>query len=754
MSEALRIGPYELSARIAKGGMAEIWVAANHGRRARDAERVCVVKKLLPQFVGNEEHIQMFLEEGRLATAFDHPNVVKTFDFGTDNEPFLAMEYLHGEDLRTVLRQLKRDGKTVPLPHAITIMRRVAAGLHHAHEARSKNGEPLQVIHRDVSPHNVLLTFDGEVKVVDFGIAKSRERRWETKHGTLKGKVPYMSPEQIKARKLDRRTDIYAAGVMLYELVLGKRPYVLTATGDFAQMMAIARHDVVSPAEVDPTLDPMLQRIILNAMAYDPKDRYPTFAAMLAELDVFARIAGIDGSNAALSEFMSSLFGARVDAWRAAITDEDALTHVIALEEARALIDDPDDEEEDDVGDGTGSSSVLPLPPASAALVVSSAAIAAIVDVNGVTVVTLRGKIDESFDGAALGKGLRGTVLLDLEGVDRITSFGVREWIEMTKAIAESTAPIELWLARCSEPIVTQMAHIRSFPGTARLLSFHAPFLCNACGNAWMTTLDCERDATWLSGSARDPVHAVVACPRCGGAARLDDDPAFLSFAEPHAGTKVPPNVRQVLATIEQTGRGHKEWIEKVVSDQETRVRILRDVDPQARWPRLLAGVEGRLVVEFKNAPRVPGPAAAAFVRSLRGLDREVDAIEIVEAPLPIAEALRSSGDRRISVTSVLVEARCAGCGAMRSGLARPSDLFDAIDEGRVPFVACRRCDGPLDLTAMVPRHGLPPASLPAQPLPSELVAASSGPPWLALGLAAAAFVILVVAIAMKLHSP
>ena len=744
-----RLGPYELSARIAKGGMAEIWVAANHGRRARDTERVCVVKKLLPQFAGNEEHIQMFLEEGRLATAFDHPNVVKTFDFGTDSEPFLAMEYLHGEDLRTVLRHLKREGKTVLLQHAITIIRRVAAGLHHAHEARSKSGEPMQVIHRDVSPHNVLLTFDGEVKVVDFGIAKSRERRWETKHGTLKGKVPYMSPEQIKARKLDRRTDIYAAGVMLYELVLGKRPYVLTATGDFAQMMAIARNDVVSPSEVDPSIDPMLQKIILCAMAYDPNDRYPTFAAMLVDLDAFARTANIDGSNAALARFMESIFGARVDAWRAAITEDDALTHVIALEEARALLDDPEDED-GSPSEGTGSSSVVPLPPVSAALVVASSAIAAVVDVNGITVVTLRGKIDETFEGAALGKSLRGTVLLDLEGVDRVTSFGVREWIEMTKAVADAHAPVELWLARCTEPIVTQMAHIRSFPGTARLLSFHAPFLCNACGNAWKTTLDCERDATWFSGSAaRNPIHAVVACPRCGGAARLDDDPAFLSFAEPFAGTRVPAAVRLVLATIEQADRGHREWIEKVVSDQETRVRILRDVDPQARWPRLLAGVEGRLVVEFRNAPRVPGAAAEAFVRAMRGLDREVDAIEIVEAPLPVAEALRSSGDSRITITSIAVEARCAGCGAMRRGVARPAELFGAIAEGRIPFVACRRCDGPLDLTAMVPRLSVPPA-----PAPVAVVAPSSASHRLTLGLAAAALVILVIAIAMKLHFP
>src|SRR5207248_1545558 len=160
------------------------------------------VKKLLPQHAANEEFIRMFLDEGRIAAMFDHPNIVRTQDFGSDQgSHYLAMEYLHGEDLRTVLRNLRGAGKTMPRELAVGIIVAMCAGLHHAHETRGPDGEPLEIVHRDVSPHNVFVTFDGAVKVVDFGIAKSVDRNWETKQGTLKGKVPYMSPEQIKARK-------------------------------------------------------------------------------------------------------------------------------------------------------------------------------------------------------------------------------------------------------------------------------------------------------------------------------------------------------------------------------------------------------------------------------------------------------------------------------------------------------------------------------------------------------------------------
>ena len=265
-----RVAKYELLSKIASGGMAEIWVARtrtgtgedlrdlrervpcdSHGlcdlreRVPCDSHGLCVIKKLLPQHADNVDYKRMFLEEGRLGAALVHPNIVRMFDFGSDGGThYLAMEYLHGEDLRVANRVNRTEGRTMPLAQAVDIIARACAGLHHAHELRGEDGTPLELVHRDVSPHNVFLTFDGGVKVVDFGIAKSLDRRWETKHGTLKGKVPYMSPEQIKARRLDRRTDIYAMGVMLYELVLGRRPYVLSAGGDFAMMMAIARHDI------------------------------------------------------------------------------------------------------------------------------------------------------------------------------------------------------------------------------------------------------------------------------------------------------------------------------------------------------------------------------------------------------------------------------------------------------------------------------------------------------------------------------
>ena len=239
---------------------------------------MCVVKKLLPQHTTNDEFIQMFLDEGRITALFEHPNIVRVFDFGSEEgSHYVAMDYLHGEDLRTVLRALKAEGRAVPLSgdahgHLRGVRRRFIMPTRCA----AAKGEPLEIVHRDISPHNVFLTFDGAVKLVDFGIAKSTDRDWETKHGTIKGKVPYMSPEQIKGRALDRRSDLYAVGVVLYELALGRRPYVLATGGDFAVMMAIARHDVRAPTAIDPTIAPELERIIMKAIAYDRKERYQT----------------------------------------------------------------------------------------------------------------------------------------------------------------------------------------------------------------------------------------------------------------------------------------------------------------------------------------------------------------------------------------------------------------------------------------------------------------------------------------------
>lgn len=701
-----KLAKYELLAKIATGGMAEIHVA-----RARDAgrDRVCVVKKLLPQHASNEDFIQMFLDEGRIAAMFDHPNVVRTHDFGSeDGSHYLAMEYLHGEDLRSVLRTLRAAGRTIPLPIALAVVSAVCAGLHHAHEMRAPTGDPLEIVHRDVSPHNVFLTFEGAVKVVDFGIAKSVDRDWETKHGTLKGKVPYMAPEQIKGRRLDRRADVYAVGVLLYELVLGRRPYVLATGGDFAMMMAITRHDVRAPSAVDPGIAPELERIILGAIAYDPKTRYASAKALRTDLDAFVRSAALDTSPEALASFLAGLFEARFDDWRAAQRAErDLAAHAVEVEEARAQSgvreDDAADGTEVDEIDGSSTSakppSVLPAGSAASLVASTSAAVAGVLELFGVTVVTFQGRIDESFDGKALGGSLSGTLLFDMAAVERITSFGVREWLAMMAAL-DATEDTDAYLARCSEAVVTQLSLIRTFAGRAKVVSFDVPFLCDDCGNAFVRTLDCAHDGAVIAGT--EPLTSV--CARCGGAAKLDDDPAYLAFAAPFAGRPVPERLRLVLQRLVETAQSSLDAVDKVITASETRVRIHRDLDPAFRWNRVLDGIEGQVVVDFRGAPRFGREAAARFARAIGALGSEVTGCGIVECPVEVAVALGSSATHgRVRFGSLAFEGRCVACGAARTGTVGLRALDEAYRARAAPFVPCRRCNGPLTLGDTAP---------------------------------------------------
>lgn len=714
-----KLAKYELLTKLASGGMAEIYVA-----RSRDAgqDRICVVKKLLPQHSADEDFIRMFRDEGRIAALFHHPNIVQMYDFGfEEGRHYLAMEYLHGEDLRSILRTLRARAMAMPLPIALAIAIGLCAGLHHAHETRGPNGEPLEIVHRDVSPHNVFVTFEGGVKVVDFGIAKSSNRSWETKNGTIKGKVPYMAPEQIKGRRVDRRTDIYAVGVLLYELVLGRRPYVLAANGDFAIMMAISRHDVRPPSQVDVNIAPELERIILGAMAYEPKSRYATAKALQTDLEAFARAARLDTSTRVCAAFIEGLFEARAEQWRAAQRAErDIAAHVVQIEQARAesgVGEEDADEGEDGVDARPTSIRPLASPGFPASLLATSAAVAGVIELFGVTVVSLQGRIDESFDGKALGGSLTGTVLFDMSGVERITSFGVREWLEMMTAL-EAVEDMDAYLSRCSEAVVTQLTMIKTFVGCAKVVSFNVPFLCDDCGNNFVHTIDCERDSAILTGGV--PPRT---CSRCGGEAKLDDDPSSFGFAAPFMGRPIPDTVRVVLQRIDEDSRSRNEAVAKVITASETRIRVHGDVDPAFRWNRVLDGVEGVVVVDFRGAPRFGRQAAERFARAIRGLGAEVTGCQIVECPVEVAVALGGiESNGRVQIESLAFEGRCESCAAARTGAVARRVLEEAHRVGAELFVPCRRCNGPLvlgDVNAVM-NALFPP--LPRTPVSSSVV--------------------------------
>jgi len=335
------VGNYEMLTRLAHGGMAEAHVA-----RSLIDGSVVVVKQLLPKYAGDPEFVEMFLDEGRVISSLQHPNVVAMKEFGFhDQLPFLAMEYLHGVNLRTLARTQSLRGKQFPMNVAFFVVESMLAGLDHAHEARSIDGRPMEITHRDISPHNVVVTFDGQVKLIDFGIAKARGKSNETRSGALKGKVPYMAPEQVRSTIVDRRTDIYAAGVVLYELVVGRRPYVGSTPklNEFNLMMAIANHQLVTPRSVQPSIPAALDHAIMRALAAAPERRYQTAHEMRTALQAVGRELGIEGSSQKLSELMIATLGKRKPYAEELKNDAAVIELVAELERTKTVIDEPSD---------------------------------------------------------------------------------------------------------------------------------------------------------------------------------------------------------------------------------------------------------------------------------------------------------------------------------------------------------------------------------------------------------------------------
>src|SRR5690349_13479140 len=218
-----QFGKYTLLRKLASGGMAEIFLALH--RSMAGFEKLVVIKRILPAMNQDAAFIDMLLHEARVAATLSHPNIVQTFDVGqVDGTFFIAMEHIHGEDIRSIVRAMKKSAVTeFPLEHTLAIVLGMCAGLAYAHDKRDLDGQTLDIVHRDISPQNIVVTFTGDVKIVDFGIAKSTSGAEDTKSGKLKGKVPYMSPEQASGGHVDWRSDIFATGVMLFELTTGKR---------------------------------------------------------------------------------------------------------------------------------------------------------------------------------------------------------------------------------------------------------------------------------------------------------------------------------------------------------------------------------------------------------------------------------------------------------------------------------------------------------------------------------------------------
>ncbi len=303
-------GKYYLLERINVGGMAEVFRAKAFG--VEGFERLVAVKRILPNIAEDKEFIRMFIEEAKLAVQLNHANIAQIFDLGVvDNSYYIALEHVHGRDLRGIFDKCRQLGETMPVAQACFMIMKLCEGLDYAHNKRDQGGRELQLVHRDVSPQNVLISFEGEVKVIDFGIAKAAGKGSKTQAGILKGKFGYMSPEQVRGLPVDRRSDVFSTGIVLYELLTGERLFV--GESDFSTLEKVRNVEILPPSTYNRRIPDELERIVLKALTKDVEDRYQNAIDLHDELQAFVYTAGEFYSRKDLAGWMKRTFGKEIE---------------------------------------------------------------------------------------------------------------------------------------------------------------------------------------------------------------------------------------------------------------------------------------------------------------------------------------------------------------------------------------------------------------------------------------------------------
>ena len=286
--------------------MAVVYLAFETGDTA--LQRLVVIKQILPQFDTNDGFQKMFLQEARLAANIQHPNVVEIHEFGTWNEqPFLAMEYVQGVPLNVLMRHAAKVGVKIPPGVAVGVVAQACSGAHSAHELTDPSGAPAKLVHRDLTPHNLIVSETGHVKILDFGVAKAASNQEKTETGMLKGKLPYMSPEQLWQSEVDRRSDVFTLGVVLWELLLGER--LFAREGEVATINAVLNSTLPRVEAVRPDVPGAILEAALAALEKDVSKRTSTAEAFLRALLHAAREARLDTSEEAIREFVQSHLG-------------------------------------------------------------------------------------------------------------------------------------------------------------------------------------------------------------------------------------------------------------------------------------------------------------------------------------------------------------------------------------------------------------------------------------------------------------
>lgn len=298
-------GKYFLIDKVAVGGMAEVFRAKtfSHG----GFEKLLVIKRILQHLGDNGEFVEMFIDEAKISVMLQHPNIVQIYDFGKCRENyFIAMECVEGKDLKIILRKLAERRKLLPVEYAVYLAHEVCKGLDYAHKKKNIKGEPMGIVHRDMSPSNMIVSYNGEVKIADFGIAKAEISIYNTKDGVLKGKFEYMAPEQASGLPVDQRADLFAVGIMLHEMLTGRR--LFKSESEIRTLERIKAADAKPPSATNPSIPARLDEIVMRALSRDPKDRYQDAKELQTDLLEFMYPATPDLTRESLAHFMQQLF--------------------------------------------------------------------------------------------------------------------------------------------------------------------------------------------------------------------------------------------------------------------------------------------------------------------------------------------------------------------------------------------------------------------------------------------------------------
>ena len=306
-SPGLRIGKYEVLTRLAVGGMAELFLAFVTGPGG--FRKYVAVKRILPHLRANQDFLRMFLDEARVSAMMSHSNIAQVFDLGQDGDSlYLVLEFVEGQDLAHVQRAARENERRLPIGFSCAAVRDLCLAMHYAHHFVSSSGTPAPVIHRDISPRNVMETYSGSTKVIDFGICKSRSTVEQTDADKRKGSWGYMSPEQVRGTPLDGRSDLFAAGVVLYELLVGQR--LFTATEDATFIYKLLNAEIPPPHQLAPDVSLEISNVVMKALSREPADRWADGRALADAIEAASGAALFDEERRAV--LMRELFASQI----------------------------------------------------------------------------------------------------------------------------------------------------------------------------------------------------------------------------------------------------------------------------------------------------------------------------------------------------------------------------------------------------------------------------------------------------------